>query len=349
DIVSCGSLVSACGKAGAWRIVMKLLGDEEQLNVLTFNASLSACGSATRWEEAVELCHGMPSVAQRPDVISFNGTISSLDGWPRALDVLALARAKCVRIDEVSCNGAISCEGPWTLALTLTTLMLSQLLMQTVVTFSGMLRAWAQRSEWTSALSSLQSMGATQVRSNIISHNNALYACRRTDQWIHALMILHRLMAWSVPSAISYSTTFTTLTGCPGGWRRALQLSTLVEHRLQGNDVFQNALGPASSGPWHYAVGSLWEMRSIECDPNLVSFNGALQSCAVSTARPWRQALELLSAESDVISFTSAAETCARCEWSCLRALVELLEGLAIEKKGFGAAQPIRFSGGDFT
>ena len=28
------------------------------------------------------------------------GTISSLDGWPRALDVLALARAKCVRIDE---------------------------------------------------------------------------------------------------------------------------------------------------------------------------------------------------------------------------------------------------------
>ena len=41
----------------------------------------------------------------------------------------------------------------------------------------------------------------------------------------------------SVPSAISYSTTFTALTGCPGGWRRALQLSTLVEHRLQGNDV----------------------------------------------------------------------------------------------------------------
>lgn len=30
-----------------------------------------------------------------------------------------------------------------------------------------------------------------------------------------------------------------------------------------------------------------------------VSFNGALQSCAVSAARPWRQALELLSAESD--------------------------------------------------
>ena len=57
--------------------------------------------------------------------------------------------------------------------------------------------------------------------------------------WIHIYIYTHisSSKTRSVPSAISYSTTFTALTGCPGGWRRALQLSTLVEHRLQGNDV----------------------------------------------------------------------------------------------------------------
>eukprot|EP00434_Breviolum_minutum_P014736 symbB.v1.2.012993.t1/scaffold905.1/size153338/1 len=337
DIVSCGSLLSACAKSGAWRRVMKLIEVGKELlslNILTFNAAFNGITQQKHWDIALELFgeilrgfHGSVQV----DLITLNSIMSSATPWPCALRAIGLSRTLSLRLDQVSWHGILSCERrPWRMASEICSKMTSQMLHGTVVTFSGLLIAWSQAGHWMFALGCLRAMNLRQVRSNIISHNNALYACRRRDQWTVALKIMKQLMSWTLPNVISYSTTLSNLAVAPNGvtddesgvstvvakthWQRGIALCAgCKQERLHANEVLQNALGPNSLGPWRFTLHHLWHMKQVEALPNLVSFNGALHRCL-----QWDVCLELLAtaeannAWPDVISYTMAAQTCAR-------------------------------------
>ena len=79
-----------------------------------FNAAISACEKAAKWEEAVKLLRKMTEVGIRPDVVSYSSAISACEKGVQtdiALSLLDEMKAEGIRPNDYSYNSAItSCE-----------------------------------------------------------------------------------------------------------------------------------------------------------------------------------------------------------------------------------------------
>ena len=109
DQISFNAGISACNKARKWQMVLYLLSQMTAARVVpnrisfSFNACISACEKAGEWQMTLHLLSLMPEAGVIPDRILFEAGIracSKADEWQMALDLLSQMPAAGVDPDR---------------------------------------------------------------------------------------------------------------------------------------------------------------------------------------------------------------------------------------------------------
>ena len=90
-------MIDACANDGQYKSAISLLNDMEdkygvEPNDKCYNAAISSCEKAAKWEEAVKLLRKMTEKGVEPNVLSYSSVISACEKcaeWEKALEFLA--------------------------------------------------------------------------------------------------------------------------------------------------------------------------------------------------------------------------------------------------------------------
>eukprot|EP00438_Fugacium_kawagutii_P026166 Skav209867 [mRNA] locus=scaffold590:55225:57331:+ [translate_table: standard] len=127
DVVLYSACISACGSE--WQQALGLfeaaVPERDVVDVVLYNAIISAFEKCGRWELAMHFLEEMELQRLAPDGITYSALISACEKglqWQKALDVLNLAKTKREKIDAITLNAVISSVekcGLWQIALNL--------------------------------------------------------------------------------------------------------------------------------------------------------------------------------------------------------------------------------------
>ncbi|CAJ1407092.1 unnamed protein product [Effrenium voratum] len=201
--VTISTAIMACERGSQWQQALTLATKDLQL--ITASGAISACEKAGRWQHALKLFWDLLAAKLRVDVIAFNAAISA-SPWTNALQLLASLchcnlQATMVSQSAVgtSCaagrhwrrallfsrrslvgtrNMALSaCEstGHWQQALPMFQAMRSEALEQSLISWNTCTSGLAQE-QWQAALQLLNQVEDCKVQGNLITHNAAMSA-----------------------------------------------------------------------------------------------------------------------------------------------------------------------------
>jgi pentatricopeptide repeat protein len=84
DAITYSSAIVACGSAGRWKEVLKLLkvmqkgGPTTRPNRIAYTNAITACGRSGEYQHALEVFNDMKRDGIKPDRVSYNALISAL-------------------------------------------------------------------------------------------------------------------------------------------------------------------------------------------------------------------------------------------------------------------------------
>ncbi|CAE8734993.1 unnamed protein product, partial [Polarella glacialis] len=221
-------------------------------DVVSFNATISACARAAQWQHGLGLLHSMRGHMLEPDAVSFSASISALDGarrWDGALALLCEMLEAGVRAD--------------------------------VVAFSATISALSKSSQWLRALAVLSSMEQHRTRPNAVACAAAMAACDRGGRWESALAVLQQLQQQRLRMDVVAYTSAISACGKGSQWFEALRLFRLSCEHLAPNVIMLNAtISSCEKGlQWLPALRLLEQMPQANLEPDVVSFNAAMRAC----------------------------------------------------------------------
>eukprot|EP00434_Breviolum_minutum_P013440 symbB.v1.2.011847.t1/scaffold801.1/size161289/3 len=207
NVVSWNATISACEKDKQWAEALWLFfmftsSCPRTLDVVTVNATISSCEKGSQWGHALHIFHTVPKMAIEADIISFNSTISSCEKaaqWQHAVSLFD--SRKKVSPDIISFNAMISAfekDGEWQQALHFFQLISRSNLQPTVVSFNAIISAFEKGGQWQYALSLFAHFLETNVQPDVISFSAAISSCEKTGQWQQALMLFAAMPGWRV-------------------------------------------------------------------------------------------------------------------------------------------------------
>ena len=326
DVVTLTSMLSSCQEN--WMKASNMLRELRPVrpNLLSCNALLSSCTSASKWQDAVAWFVCLPNISVRPDTISVNSLAGNSDArgfWRFALHLIHGARfCKKAPPDEISYNSAMASSanaGSWKIALGLSTRMRQMRVTCTVVSLGRTVCAWRGGSQWHAALVAFSRLTQDNIRANLIAFNNVLDAC--DSQWLSAAQLLQAVRLKGLGgNAVSYSTVANALArGTESGiWQRSLDLwHGMINLGVISNEVTHNSVINACEGSsWNAAIEQVFCMEALRITPNLISLNSAI--AASQSESCWLVVLDLLhympmvELFPDLVSHVNAADACAR-------------------------------------
>ena len=81
DVITCNATISACEKAGHWQLSTHLLALMPDLevspDVISYSAAISSCEKRGKWQLALQLFNDMPRADLRPNIVSYDATLSA--------------------------------------------------------------------------------------------------------------------------------------------------------------------------------------------------------------------------------------------------------------------------------
>ena len=199
-------------------------------NVISYSASISACGRPGLWQQALSLLDQMPRSRIQPEVYSYNAAINACEKggqWEQALNLFeAMARSKIQRT-VISYSSTISaCEkrGKWHLALNLFEGMFSAHVSPDLHSYSATISACEKGNQWQQALNLFHCMPCSQVWQDVYSYNATISACEKGHQWQLALSLFDRMPSAHLRQDVySCNATISACQKC-SQWLQALSL-----------------------------------------------------------------------------------------------------------------------------
>lgn len=300
DVFTFSTAITACGRAGQWKLALSLLDEmaqgeaEDQLapDVVAINSAISACGRAGQWEIAVELLERMTTADGR-----LVGSTASLvnDDYtaPDSLQessyaTLAAAFREGGHNDGNArdvCNDDGIAGPAWPVA--------------DAISFNSAVEACSKAGHWRSGMSLLPRMLQARIRPDIRTCASILACLRAGGQWERSLEFLEEMEAdphqGLSPDLGCYGVVMSTLAEA-GEWERTLA----ILRRLQRTGTHERE-GSAEGQAWSTrdATRAEADMRGSalisslpSAGPNIVCYNAALAACARAAAPI--PALELL-------------------------------------------------------
>ncbi|CAK8991298.1 unnamed protein product [Durusdinium trenchii] len=312
DPIGASAVLSACGRAQQWqRALAVLTAGEAHADVGLYNAAISVL-KKDLWMKALGILQRLQDQAFRPDLVSFNATLSALASarrWQQCCHMLALMNSQRVVADGVSLSSCINAvEQAWPLALEL----LEQASEKDTVLCGSAISALTRHAQWEHALQLFFDMEHWQIRPNLLTCSAALSACEKGVQWTCALEIFEgrRRRDWD---GVAYCSILSVL-GKASQWPAAL---ALFRQSQQGavqpsNFTFNATMSACEKGQqWPWALELFKEMSSWALSPDLISYNACIEACAKGARPTWGVALEVFSQllgahlQPDAVSFNA--------------------------------------------
>jgi len=217
---------------------------------ISYNAAVSGCEKAARWQLAVGLLTRRPRHGLQPGTVSYNAAISACvkaGRWQlargRLTRVLALAWSPTRQLQR--CISA--CGAPWQLAL-----------------------------------GPLILMPRVRLEPGFVSYSASVSACEKAALWQLALELLAQLPRVGLePDAVSCSAAISAC-GNAGQWQLALGLLTCVPRvGLESDTVCYAAAVSAceKAARRQLAFGLLARMPCVGLKPDIISCNAAIVAC----------------------------------------------------------------------
>ena len=300
----------------------------------TYNAAITVCSSACRWQEAMRLLDTMPV---RPTAFSYNLTIKACSeaGKPElASSLLVRMRKAGVPPDTVSCATVITAwarEGEPDKALECLEEMRRRGPSPDLVCYNAAISALEKSERGAAARQLLQEMDARRVRPNDVSYSATISACAKAHMCEEALELLREMRRVGLsPGTYAYSSA---ITACERVRDTDRALALLEEMRTAGVSpdahCFNSAISACAKASQHAAaLGVLSQMQSRGVSPTVVSYNAAISSCG---AAQWEVSLQLLEEmrqrgiEPNSRSYAAVITSCGKAQ-QCERALRLLAE-----------------------
>eukprot|EP00439_Symbiodinium_sp_Y106_P083147 s230_g22.t6 len=303
DLVSCNSAItdatSARQAASAWRAALRLLLHAIdlglQLRQLSFCASISVCGKAGFWKQAVGLLGSALRSQLSADKKMITSAVLAVEiQWKLAFRLWAMTiRNRFFQPDALclNCVLAACAKGKsWHVAAYCLHEALSMCLRVDEMSFNIAAGACNDGGEWELGLAILSSMASYGVNLSLVSWNTAIASCQLCGHWQLSMSMLQTMQDHSVrPDAVSFASAICSCAGKQ--WRRALCLWNLLDGQTSPNLVCINSLISAceKGSSWKHAVATLWTMPSYAQTPDDASYNAAITACQQRLA--WQHVL----------------------------------------------------------
>ncbi|CAJ1439987.1 unnamed protein product [Effrenium voratum] len=316
-VIACNEAIGACQRLSQWQgalqVLRRLRVQRFRPNAVTFNTSLSACGRALFWGQALHLfqaatswnaitfgaainaCSGSWPRAQcllrqagQSNIITCSSCVSACEkasDWPEALLLLAGLGLRRLQGDVVVCNAAISaCQkvGAWPRALDI----FSKLQLASTVSFNAAISACEGVGEWQQALALLR-----LAQPDTITYNSTICTFREREKWQLALALLKEL---GQQADAASCTAVLSVFDKAGQWRRVLQLLEDMAGGVRFNQIIYNAAMSAceKAAKWQTALLLLRRLVASRM-VDVISFNAAISACA--RVGQWTTATHLLA------------------------------------------------------
>ncbi|CAJ1329150.1 unnamed protein product [Effrenium voratum] len=286
DVVSFGSLASACASRGRWADAFEVLAEmrrERHLpNLIICNSALHSCAFELRWRQALGLRRSMVHAGMSPNDVSSSSLVSACEGrWPLALRLLEDGASLFEQ------NGVISaCEkgGRWEVALDL----LHTMHVADTVSFSSAMAACGRRGKWRLAVALLAQMAAARAEPNDVSFNSAVAACEEEGAWEAALGLLRELAARRLLDVVSFGSAITTCEVAQQ-WQKALWLLASMDTWQLAPSVpcLGAALRAAVRGGWRAAAGLFQRLARTRAALDVPSYETLAKSCEREAQFGW--------------------------------------------------------------
>ncbi|CAK8987842.1 unnamed protein product [Durusdinium trenchii] len=337
SIVAYTSILSACGKAQQWQLVLQLLPVAQrrrlQLDAVAFNAVLAALARAGKGQECQKMmggaggrwggAQGSPEhkwkakVAQR--IIAYNTTIVALGNeslWQQAISVLESMPRQRLKPTLASWLGGLSAlrrVAHWSHAL--------QLLLRRqpvdIASFNACLAVCQAAAQWEVALEVCKGRGL-----DLVGLNTLLAAFAGGSEWQRSLHYLARQGL----DVISFNSALSALAAARC-WDHALALLESMQDPMPNVVSYNTAISSCADGEgeeWWHALALFVKMKSAHLVPDLITFN---TSMAVGGWRAALQLLEELGSMADSTSYSTALSSLGSAwKWRQCLALLETME-----------------------
>ena len=320
--------ISACARANPpdHQQALKLVDECRELNVVGYNAALSACARAGEWEPAIALLEkmeAMPTIT--PDAVTYGTIMSACETgkqWQLVLKYGQRLHECNLPMDGLSLTSVLhACQQ---LGMSKEALEYLELMKTTSLTQQERVTAGWQR----------KGVRQPMRGPDAVAYRLAISACARGGQWMDGIRLLEewRTTSGESPDVVAYTSA---ITGCEyaGEWKQAFQLlDKMRKDGVQPNHVTMAAVigacavasmnavknGEDASVPKEKALQLLQVMKKDESvvDPNIVVYNAAIRGCG--EALDLNGALELLEElqqqglEPTVVTYGSLMTACER-------------------------------------
>lgn len=197
-VVTFNAAMSACESASLWQMaleVLRVLHLHLQASVVTFLTAISACGKGQKWEAACELL--TEAQGQRVEAVEvYNALITAFQRsmeWQRALCCFHEMR-RAHNIDRRSFNAAACAASSdlWEAALLLVSEAHERHIESDQVSQNCGITACVKGSSWNAAV---QLFSQCQGQVDVIAYGALSSACDRGSRWRQAMLVQQRSIA----------------------------------------------------------------------------------------------------------------------------------------------------------
>ncbi|CAE7027843.1 EMB2654 [Symbiodinium sp. CCMP2592] len=298
SIAAWSSCIKACKSEERWPIAIGLhdamISSIIQPSVVSYGSTISALAADAQWEWVLKALEDMESRFLQPNLVVLNSAIRSCSEWNVALALLADLPQNLLEADAISFNAAIAaCVHNWQVGVEILQQMHEALILQDVVTSTGVIKACGSSIQWQAALEVLDVAHSKGVRLDVQCFNCVLNACAAASRWVYALQLIGAMASMELrPDDVTLGTA-TSACGKAGRWEHALLLSNLslnVQRSVFSQTAAVSALAKAAQ--WALALSSMECMQQLSTPPNHVTV-GAVISAFGNAAR-WDGALSIL-------------------------------------------------------
>ncbi|CAE7805165.1 EMB2654 [Symbiodinium sp. CCMP2592] len=293
-------------------------------NTFTYNAAIGALGKGRQWQKALGLFYGLQAATVDKDLVSYNTAINACKDagrWAVALSLLSEVLSGGLQADVITFNAAIgACEksGQWQPALQLFQALEDRKLVPQATTWVGLISACSRAGLWMEALGYLSRHLADEPKSpSAIVYGVTISACDKAGQWQQALSLLTQLEQQSLQkNVVCQNAAMSACVKC-SVWQLAVEL--FGDLKAEASVVSYNTAIAAydRGGQWQIALAIFAELVTSQAQPDLVSFNTAINACKeghAAEARLLYTQLREFKLKADAITCTSLISACAS-EW----------------------------------